>query len=598
MVMLRNCLQALWMLAMAALLALAGGCKPTSGAGTPAASKPAPTESGWVYQAKAPHAQIAVVFVHGLFGDTRGTWTNDNGKTFFDLIHDHPRIGKPVDIFAFGFPSSMMGSGSFDIQDASKALYDKLVYHQLADYPSVVFVAHSMGGLVVMRTLMSYPEFRSRTPLVVLYGTPQEGAQISTIAQKISSNPALEQMLPADKDGYLRGLDTDWKLQDAKSRPKVVCAFEKKPTYGYLVVPWSSATRFCDGPASPIGESHLGMVKPDRADHDAVIVLVNALNQAVTGPQFVADLSTPDFTAQGSDYVFSLSSPVGTHPARLLNMGKKSAVFTLADISSGLHIWPNDTPRELPGGDRIDLVFGLEWGATASEYHFLLRSDSGPEKKVLVRVPNMAAFLAQQEKIEQLASANVNALLQAPKMRAEWGSAADQQKASQDIADNVRETVRSTNPGLPKEAQWVLAAEVMNAMQLPELSLVALDNVRRARPAAAAAPGFARLARVAQTNVAAAREGKVVPFVRQAADGASHAQTNVAATQTALLFKSYPGLRKLGTQMDQKNLVLEARRKEGRPMPPAKPEKEVKLDAVQPGEIERRALVLQPSPHF
>lgn len=129
-------------------------------------------------------------------------------------------------------------------------------------------------------------------------------------------------------------------------------------------------------------------------------------------------------------------------------------MFTLADISSGLHIWPNDTPRELPGGDRIDLVFGLEWGATASEYHFLLRSDSGPEKKVLVRVPNMAAFLAQQEKIEQLATANVNALLQAPKMRAEWGSAADQQKASQDIADNVRETVRSANPDLPKEAQW------------------------------------------------------------------------------------------------------------------------------------------------
>lgn len=592
MVRLRNCIQALWLPAMAALLVLTAGCKPKADPASPVASVSAPSESGWVYQAKAPRAQIAVVFVHGLFGDARATWTNENGKTFFELIHDNPKIGKPVDIFAFGFPSSMMGSGSFDIQDASKALYDKLVYHQLADYPSVVFVAHSMGGLVVMRTLMSYPEFRSRTPLVVLYGTPQEGAQISTIAQKISRNPALEQMLPADKDGYLRGLDTDWKLQDAKTRPKVVCAFEKKPTYGYLVVPWSSATRFCDGPASPIGESHLGMVKPDRPEHDAVIVLVNALNQALTGPQFVADLSTPDFAAQGSDYVFSLSSPVGTHPARLVNMGKKSAVFTLAEISSGLHIWPNDTPKELPGGDKIDLVFGLEWGATASEYHFLLRSDSGPEKKVFVRVPNMAAFLAQQEKIEQLATANVNALLQAPKMRAEWGSAADQRQASQDIASNVRETVRSANPDLPAEAQWVLAAEVMNAMQLPELSLVALDNVRRERPAAASAPGFARLARVAQTHVQAAREGKVVPFVRPVIDGASHTDTSAAAVQTAVLFKSYPGLNKLGTQMDQKILVLEAKRKEGRPVPPAKLEKEVKL------EIERRALVVQPSPHL
>ena len=43
----------------------------------------------WVCQA-APHARTAVVFVHGIFGDTNGTWANDNGRTFFDLLASAP----------------------------------------------------------------------------------------------------------------------------------------------------------------------------------------------------------------------------------------------------------------------------------------------------------------------------------------------------------------------------------------------------------------------------------------------------------------------------------------------------------------------------
>ncbi len=536
-----------WLVILCAVVASAA-CNRT--AAVPPAQ--APSESGWVYQDKAHHADVAVVFVHGLFGDTRGTWTNDNGKTFFDLIHAHPKIHQPVDVFAFGFPSTMLEAGSFDIQDASKALYDKLLYHELAAYPSVVFVAHSMGGLVVMRTLMSYPDIRNRTPLVVLYGTPQEGAQIATIARKVSNNTALEQMLPTDKDGYLRGLDTDWKLQDAKTRPKVVCAFEKKPTYGVMVVPWSSATRFCDGPASPIGESHLGMVKPDGPDHDAVIVLVNALNDTVTGPHFAAELTTPDFAPQGNDYVFPIASPIGKHPARLINMGRRSATFTLAEVSAGLYVWPNDTPRILAGGERIDLFFGLEWGATASEYRFVLRSDAGAEKRVLVKVADLAAMQKEQATLQRQASANVYAMLQGPKDRIGWGSVSDKEKANLDIADTVRETIRRSNPDLPKEAQWVLAAEVMNSMHLPELSLLALAKVRQDAPRGATLPAFAKLS--ASANAQLAQQGKggpASPAVPRGVPGG--AEQRLAATpdqslismKTANLLKSFPGLSSL-----------------------------------------------------
>jgi len=92
----------------------------------------------WVVRQESP-AKVALVFVHGLFGDTISTWTNANGKRFFDLVAEDPVAKGQVDIFVFGFPSRMFAAGSFDIQAAAKALHVNLVHHGLLGYSKVVF---------------------------------------------------------------------------------------------------------------------------------------------------------------------------------------------------------------------------------------------------------------------------------------------------------------------------------------------------------------------------------------------------------------------------------------------------------------------------
>ena len=333
-------------------------------------------------------------------------------------------------------------------------------------------------------------------------------------------------------------------------RPKVACAFEKSATYGYLIVPWAGATRFCDGPGTPIGENHMGIVKPDGREHDAVIMLVNALNATVTGAETGANLSTPDFSQVGSDYVFSLASPVGTHPARLINAGKKRATFTLAEVSNGLYVWPNDTPKTIEGGERINLFFGLGWGQLSQQYHFTLRSDAGAEKKVIVKVADLTALQLERERLERLASENLNALLRGPKVRGDWGSAADRQKANQDLVENIRKTVRQGNPRLPLAAQWALAGELAYAIKLPDLTLLALQHSGRISPQGASMPAFTKLA-------ALAREGARLPIAADpgesmlAAVGERsqlwQAPTSPAA-QTAALLRDYPGLSGLGAR--------------------------------------------------
>ena len=62
------------------------------------------------------------------------------------------------------------------IQEAANSLHGRLQLERVLDYPAVVFVAHSMGGLVVLRELLTHREdLLPRVRGLVFYATPQEG---------------------------------------------------------------------------------------------------------------------------------------------------------------------------------------------------------------------------------------------------------------------------------------------------------------------------------------------------------------------------------------------------------------------------------------
>jgi len=55
----------------------------------------------WVVRQESP-AKVALVFVHGLFGDTISTWTNANGKRFFQLPLAEERGKTAIDKVSLG----------------------------------------------------------------------------------------------------------------------------------------------------------------------------------------------------------------------------------------------------------------------------------------------------------------------------------------------------------------------------------------------------------------------------------------------------------------------------------------------------------------
>ena len=117
----------------------------------------------------------AIVLVHGFGGNATATW----GR-FPDLLKEEPRL-QNWDVFSIGYSTSL----AFDIAGVWSAdpeiitlggLIDTVTgVHPLDHYRSLAIFAHSMGGLLVQRALLSNPPLRGRVSHLLLFGTPSAG---------------------------------------------------------------------------------------------------------------------------------------------------------------------------------------------------------------------------------------------------------------------------------------------------------------------------------------------------------------------------------------------------------------------------------------
>lgn len=497
------------------------GCQGTSdqeseGGGAASLSS---SEPQWVFR-NIPAADVAVVFIHGIFGDSIETWTHESGTTFFELVADHPNLGGNVDIFAFGYTSSMFGGkSSFTIGEAANRLHERLKYHGVLDYSGVVFVAHSMGGLVTLQELTTRRDILPRVPLIVFYGTPQEGAQITRIATHILSNAALEEMLPADKNSYLQQLNDDWKEATRNSGPPIICGYEKRPTKGVVIVPWESATRFCHGAASAIDADHSNIVKPATENSDAVVILINALNEYAVGQSLAPKLELPDFVREGDDWTFTLDSPFGQQTARLVNSGRLPLRYTIAELSDNdLAYWPYDTPRSIDGQSTQIMRFGLMNGVDKDEFRFKLRADPGGEKSIVVRVQDLDAIRQEQAELVSKIGSDLNTWLAQDNVIARLeNEAPGDPTVARTFVSQVYKTVDEELPDTPEGMQWFFASEALRVANWHALAIEALRSAEDADPDIVRNPSVNYIAEI---NAAATGETRVFdsvynPIVRQ-----------------------------------------------------------------------------------
>jgi pimeloyl-ACP methyl ester carboxylesterase len=213
-----------------------------------------------------------IVFVHGLHS-SREAWRASNGAYWPDLVRTDPHFAfSDVDIAEYPTPASNGKMSSVQLADI---LWTHLQKDHVWDHREVVFIAHSLGGILVEEMLLRHPANAAHVKFIVSYGTPHEGSTLARVASLYDKDPLLNDLSDASDNAFLTQLENDWRAHDSVNTIHRFCAYEDKDTSPdngiarYLrtharVVSYFSATYGCDvtTPPQEIQADHISMVKP------------------------------------------------------------------------------------------------------------------------------------------------------------------------------------------------------------------------------------------------------------------------------------------------------------------------------------------------
>lgn len=217
-----------------------------------------------------------VIFVHGLGGNARGTWhpqeKDDDNNFWLNWLGEELT---DVGIWSFGYeaePFAWKGK-AMPLFDQASNLLDWLENRDLGERP-LIFVTHSMGGLLVKEMLRTAQNFKKQEILdqtkgIVFLATPHTGANLAKLIDKIGTltrtNVNVEELKAHAPQ--LRQLN-EWyreNVDDLGIATKVY--YETQPVFGILVVDQDSANPGIKG-VKPVGipDDHISIVKPESTD--------------------------------------------------------------------------------------------------------------------------------------------------------------------------------------------------------------------------------------------------------------------------------------------------------------------------------------------
>ena len=212
-----------------------------------------------------------VIFVHGLDGDATKTWQHDRDSFWPNwLAQDLQRIAfwsLDYDVSAVRWRGHAM-----PLADRATNVLHLLDVQDIGKRP-LVFVTHSLGGLLVKQMLRNASDFgepawkviAAQTKGIVFISTPHSGSGLATWLRHLSTITRPTEIIPelAANNPYLRNLNLWYtnKVDEPRVENKVYC--EKLPLHGFIVVDDTSANIGIAGVIPvPMDDNHHTISKP------------------------------------------------------------------------------------------------------------------------------------------------------------------------------------------------------------------------------------------------------------------------------------------------------------------------------------------------
>ena len=225
--------------------------------------------------------RASVVFVHGLGGHVYNTWRRAPDDTFWPLWLARDVEGLAVYSLAYEAPASNWLGTSMPLQDRAVNIFEVLLTEPGLRTGPVIFVCHSLGGLIVKKVLLNLQQQAIRRPEaadllervteVVFAATPHTGSAHATWLDRLrflAWPSSIARALVAN-DPSLRDINVAYRglADDRRSMLRHQIFYETRGTPAGSIVDEASADPGLTGdPPVPIDADHISIVKPqDRS---------------------------------------------------------------------------------------------------------------------------------------------------------------------------------------------------------------------------------------------------------------------------------------------------------------------------------------------
>ncbi|KFX87806.1 hypothetical protein V490_08006 [Pseudogymnoascus sp. VKM F-3557] len=221
----------------------------------------------------------SIVFVHGLTGNRVGTWTHNNGAFWPDLLAQDINTAR---IMTFGYDADVVKlfstAGGNNLRNHGKSLAFKVSdRRRLCRERPIIFIAHSLGGLVCGQALLCCGEGDQRlkklfqsTRGIIFMGTPHAGSDLAELGYKLAkalnivrkTNSAILRPLQLDSEELTTVQQQFQQLaHNHRDNLNIFCFFEEKAVVGLgVIVPERSAT-LSQYSNQSIAANHMDMTK-------------------------------------------------------------------------------------------------------------------------------------------------------------------------------------------------------------------------------------------------------------------------------------------------------------------------------------------------
>ncbi|MGO8023916.1 esterase/lipase family protein [Rhizobium leguminosarum] len=233
-----------------------------------------------------------VVFIHGVLSSSETCWRNENGTYWPDLIVGEPNLSG-TGVYLFSYETSIF-SGSYNLGDVVDSLKEFMRLDGVFNCQTIVFVAHSMGGIVARKLLVERAiDFPPSAIAVGLFlvASPSIGATyanyLKPLARLVGHSQA-DALRFSQDNLWLMGLDREF--INAKSAGTLALSGKELIEDEFIAVPGLirrqvvepfAAARYFGEAVKIGGSNHFSIAKPESRSALQHRLLVKFVSEAL-----------------------------------------------------------------------------------------------------------------------------------------------------------------------------------------------------------------------------------------------------------------------------------------------------------------------------